>query len=118
MEVSSTYNLPSVKRGDTWDGVPQLQITIGGEAPSGDLASVRLHFRSRPDAPGDPALELGSATGEIVILDAAAWQIRIPEQILALEPGTWVYDMETVSSTGRTKTYVGGSLLVEHDITR
>lgn len=119
MSCPATVTLPSVVRGDTWDGFTITGVLLDDEAPASALASALLHFRSAADAAGDPDHVLDTSDpAELVIDDAAAWTLRAPAQILPLAAGRWVFDLEFTDAAGDVHTYVSGVLTVLQDVTR
>lgn len=117
MAAPAQLNLQPVVRGDTWVGVSSINITVDEVPPTDDLSFARIQFRKEVDS--NPAgATLDTETGGIVILSASNWQISLPEQKLPLESGQWGWDLETTDSTGRTKTYLAGTLEVIADYSR
>jgi hypothetical protein len=116
--IPGTYNLPSVTEGDTWVGVPSITIAINGDPPASSLARVAMQFRRRhTDADALVSLHSGSGGG-ITIDDAAGWEIAVPPQVLTLDAGSYVYDLETEDATGVIRTYLAGRLTVLPQVTR
>ena len=116
----STYNFPDMVRGDTFDGIAELQITVDSAAPSVALASVRIHFR-RSKRAGAILKSLSSedSPATISIDNADTWLISIPSSNdLDLPVGKSFYDMEFTDADGRKKTYIAGTIEVLHDVTR
>ena len=115
--LPKTYNPPAAVTGDTYDGFSITGITIDGANPSNTLASVRLQFRTAPDAT-TAALELTSAAADITIDDSATWAITIEAFTISLAAGRYYYDIEFTDSAGLIRTYVAGSWRVDQDVTR
>lgn len=114
-----TYTMPTFVRGDTWQGVDSMTITVNSAAPANSLSSVLTQFRRNRTATGEPLLELSSAdASEIVIDDADNWVIQFPPQQLSLPAGTFYYDIQFTDSSGAVKTYVSGTIVVQPDVTR
>ena len=111
--------LPSVPRGDRWQGVAQIgPVEINGDTPSNALTRIRMHF-SLPgrvyridSVPGADAL--------VVIDDAANWEAHIPpiDRFLPA-PGVWEWDME-FWETGNAAplTLYKGTIEVQPDVTK
>jgi hypothetical protein len=115
----STYNFPDLVRGDTFDGITSLQITVNDAPPPVALASVRAHFR-RSKLAAATLVELSSedSPATIVIHDSGTWLISIPPGSLDLPVGKAFYDMEFTDTSGRKKTYIAGTIEVLQDVTR
>lgn len=115
----STYNFPDLVRGDTFDGISSLQITVNDAAPTTALASVRAQFRRSKKADA-VLLELSSETSPatISIDNASTWLISVPAGSLDLPVGKAFYDMEFTDADGRKKTYIAGTIEVLQDVTR
>ena len=119
MAATAHITLPSIVRGDTWDGLTITGVTIDGEAPSTELASVLIHFRTARTATGDAAHILSSADEEeLVIDDAATWTVTAPAQSLPLTAGKWYFDVQFTDDAGAVRTYLDGTLTIIQDITR
>ena len=110
--------MPHAYVGDTWDGVPQIQIEINGAAPTSPLAQVRLkvvnpvtkatlvHFTSASPPP------TGETLG-ITISDAAAWKFVVnPISRVTFAAGTYDFDIETTSAADVRKSYVTGKWVI------
>ncbi|GAA5124698.1 hypothetical protein JIN84_13015 [Luteolibacter yonseiensis] len=111
--IPGTYNMDSFLRGDWWDGVPSIRITVNGEPPLSPIVSARLQFRTGNLL----GCQIETPTG-IVIEDAAGWHLSIPAQALALQAGAWNYDLETTDAEDVVRTYIKGTITVIQDITR
>ena len=192
--IPGTYTIPTIVRGDSWDGISSLQIlladgdpisavataatniltaathglangeivtvattaggltasrryyvvtstantfqlalTAGGAAvdlttsathslqlqtpPGSDLLHAKIQFR-REGATGSVGLELTDENGGIVIDDADAWIISVPAQDPPTRAGVWYWDLETETTDGTIRTYVGGEWEILQDVTR
>lgn len=107
-------------RGDTFDGIANLQITVDSAAPTDALASVRIQFRrSKRAASVLQSLSSDDSPATILIEDADTWLISIPSSNnLDLPVGKSFYDMEFTDVNGRKKTYIAGTIEVLQDVTR
>lgn len=107
--------------GDTWGGIPQIQVKINGAPPPSALVALNMHFR-KSWSDFVPAFKLstspGPGEGTITIGDAAKWIASIGSQALPLEPGVWLFDLQFTAADGSLFTPVGGTLAVVKDITR
>ena len=113
----TSVTLPSLIRGDTWDGISSISITVDGSPPIYPVASARIHFRRKPAA-NIIGHSLDSEDDSILILDAAGWSFQAPPQALPLGTGLWYWDFETVDTEGTIKTYVFGTITIIQDVTR
>jgi len=101
--------------GDHWEGIPALTIQINNAPPASALGSVRLRFTK--DERTTEVVELSSEDDEITIVDAAAWEISIPEQAVpGLTAGKWRWNLETTNAAGVVKTSVEGTQKVLRDV--
>lgn len=101
--------------GDHWEGISAITIAINDAPPASPLASVRMRFTK--DERTEDVVELSSADNKITIVDADAWEIRVPEQAVpGLSAGRWRWNLETTSAAGVVKTYVQGTLQVLKDV--
>ena len=117
--LPSQYNLPAISKGDTFPGLTVDSITVNGSQPTSALASVRMDFRTSPDA-ATAALSINSATSAITISDNAAYTFTIEAFDVTLDPDTYYYDIETTDSgsTPTIRTYLKGVWKVVQDVTR
>lgn len=99
---------------DTWTGIGSITIS---PAPSSTLANVVMAFKNDPTAT-EPTLELKSANAQITITSAANWTFIVPPQQLALDPGTWYWQIQTTSTAGTVQTYLQGTMEVLTDYTQ
>ena len=113
------YTIPEHRRGDTWDGIPSITIslsTVAGVTPinlSG--AEVRMDFRYEPDTP--PAISFSSLSGTIVILDPAGGNFQIPARMIEIPYQTYNYDLQVNYPTGVVKTHMTGTWKIVADYT-
>ena len=111
-----TYRLTveSVVNGNAWLGVPTLTPI---STPTTPLADVKIQFRRYI---GDRKVgdTLSVSNGKILILSAASWTISIPEVILNLRPGDWVFDILYTGENGMPFTLVDGILTVFPSVTK
>lgn len=78
--------------GDTWNGFPS--ITIQNPLAPGDLASVKMGFKTSPQNTV-PALELTTANGDITITSAVNWTFTINPGRYKLPVGKYFWQIET-----------------------
>jgi len=106
MARPAVVNLTPIVEGDTWDGI-SVSWSSNGTAFDSPLASVTMEFRTPA---GVSTQTLSTAAGTIVIDDANAWEISIPELVLTLTDNIWHWSITTVDTAGIIKTRVVGTL--------
>lgn len=121
MTTPANVTLPSFVRGDTWDGIDEITITVNDAAPPYPLASAKIEFR-KGSKTGDLGHTLSTAPqsgdGIIQVADAALWKLIVPPQDMPLTAAIWHYDIQTTDSQGTVKTYIAGTVTVEQDVTQ
>lgn len=105
---AGTLAVESVAEGDTWRGVPDLTVKIGGVAPTTTLTGVVMEFMDD----GVILDTLTTGNGRITVLDSATWQIRIEETPLKLKRGLWHFGVKYFDSEGHAYTLLEGRLKV------
>ena len=111
MSDRGRLDFPSGRADRWWRGLPQTTMTRS-EADGATLAAVSVEFRKALDQ--EPFLTWTSDGGDVEILDAAAWQFRIPGRNLDdWEPGTYLHEIVTTDSLGRVLGYLNGRFKVE-----
>ena len=95
-------------QGDTWGGIPSITVT---PAPSYTAVSAIFAIKRQP-SDVQVVKQLNSVDGEIVITDAANWIFTIPNQALALNAGTYVWQFRVTDSDGGIQTYLQGSMQI------
>lgn len=110
--TSSTINESlTFVEGDTWGGVPGINILVNGTPPAADVASAKMQFRPT-EASSDTILELSTANATITITSANNWTFVVPAQSLALPAGHYTWGFTTVDVGGVIQTYLEGTLIV------
>lgn len=110
-----TYNIPSHRRGDTWDGINSITINVNGAPINLTNATVKMEFRQDLDAP--VALTLSTTDGSIVITNAPGGVISIPAKKIEVPFAKYLYDLQVTYPTGVVKTYMSGTWEIVADIT-
>jgi hypothetical protein len=110
-----TYDIPSHRRGDTWDGINSITINVNGAPVNLTDASIKMEFRQSIDSP--VALTLSTTDNSIVITNAAEGTILIPARIIEIPFAKYLYDLQVTYSTGVVKTYMSGTWEITPDIT-
>lgn len=108
-----TYNF-TVKRGDTWDGV-MFNVTVNNTAFNMANSAVLCQFKT--NASVNAALTLATGNG-ITLLDGANGQFKLDAQVIDIPTGVYLYDVQITTVANTVKTYIGGRMTVEDDITR
>ena len=109
------YNIPTHRRGDTWDGISSISISRN-DLPF-NLADKTAKMQLREDIDSPVVLELSIENGSI-LYDNVANALQIPPRIIIVPPGTYKYDLQVTSFDGTfNKTYLEGSWTIVADIT-
>jgi hypothetical protein len=108
-----TYDIPSHRRGDTWDGINSISININGVPVNLSGAEVKMEFRQSVDAP--VAMTFSTATSSILLLNANT--IRILPKKIEVPFAKYYYDLQVTYPNGAVKTYMEGTWPIVHDIT-
>jgi hypothetical protein len=111
------FEIPSFVRGDTWNGINSISITVNSSFPIASVVSSRIQFKTHKKDTTALAT-LTSADGSIVITDVDAWTFHIPQQNIDLPVGKLFWDMEIVDSSDNVRTYLEGTVTVLQDVTR
>lgn len=115
--LPANYDLPSCLAGDTFPGLNITSITISDAPLSTTLVSARFQLRAR--SANNPTAAFSADTDDgITIIDAAAWEFSVDPFLITLSPCTYYYDLETIDSSGVTRTYLSGKLEIVRDATR
>ena len=108
---AAIYPTEPIYAGDTWPGIPAITIREGGEIPASSIASASLTFYKAELGLATPELVLTSPD-EITLTNAAAWELAIPPQILALPPGEWTFRFSTTTAAGVVRTWLTGTITI------
>jgi len=109
-----TYDIPPHRRGDTWDGINKIGITINS-APV-NLAGSKVTMELREDYDAPVALTLSTDTSTILVLPDLS-SIRIPPVKIDVQPTTYRYDIQVTYPNTQVKTYLEGKWPIYFDIT-
>jgi glyoxylate utilization-related uncharacterized protein len=103
------------KRGDTFEAV-NFEIKINDVAV--DLSDTIIRMQLRKEYGGIIALNLTSVDNAgLTITDAVDGLFKINEQVINIEAGNYLYDIQ-FNFDGEIKTYVSGTFLITNDVTR
>jgi hypothetical protein len=108
-----TYNIPSHRRGDTWDGINSIAISVNNVPVVLSGASISMEFRQDIDTP--VVMSFSTETSTIQVLNANT--IRILPRKIEVPFATYYYDLQVTYPTGVVKTYMSGSWAIVPDIT-
>lgn len=108
------YNIPKHRRGDTWDGINKIGITVNGVPVNLSGAKVTMELKEDYDAPS--ALTLSTTTSTILILPDLS-SVKILPTIVNIQPGTYKYDLQVTYPDTQIKTYLEGTWEIYFDIT-
>lgn len=111
-----TYNIPSHRRGDTWDGISSIVITSNGQPVNLTSAAIKMELREDIDAPA--VFTLSTTDSTIVITNPAQGTFTIPPILVDIPFGKYLYDIQITFANGVVKTYVDGSWEITADITK
>ena len=103
------------KRGDTFEAV-NFEIKINDVAV--DLSDAIIRMQLRKEYGGIIALNLTSVDNAgLTITDAVDGLFKINEQVINIEAGNYLYDIQ-FNFDGEIKTYVSGNFIITNDVTR
>jgi hypothetical protein len=108
-----TYDIPPHRRGDTWDGINSISISVNNVPISLSGASIAMDFRQGIDTP--VIMRFTTENNTIQILNANT--IRIPSRKIEVPFGTYQYDLQVTYPTGVVKTYMSGIWPIVPDVT-
>jgi len=103
------------KRGDTFEAV-NFEIKINDVAV--DLSDTIIRMQLRKEYGGIIALNLTSVDNAgLTITDAVDGLFKIDEQVINIEAGNYLYDIQ-FNFDGEIKTYISGNFVITNDVTR
>jgi hypothetical protein len=102
-----TYNIPEHIAGDTWNGIPEINITRNGSGLDLTNAYVELHLRYQIDSPD--ILNLNTNNGTVIILDPPTdGNIQIPPQIIDVPPSNYNWSLKYTLESKEVDTFISG----------
>jgi hypothetical protein len=110
-----TYDIPSHRRGDTWDGINSVAINSNDQPINLTGAAIKMELREDIDAPA--TFTLSTTDNTIVITNAAQGTFTIPPILVDIPFGKYLYDIQITFANGVVKTYVEGTWEIVADIT-
>jgi hypothetical protein len=109
-----TYNIPKHRRGDTWDGINTIGISVNGTPVNLSGAIVTMEFREDYDSP--VALSLSTLTSTISVLPNLS-SIKVLPVLIDIPPATYKWDLQVTYPNTLVKTYLEGTWEIYFDIT-
>lgn len=104
-----------IKRGDTWDKTWSFTRKDDGSPIDFSTATVIVQVRRTASA---ATADISLATGSgVTISGAGNNQISVFHDV-AIAPGKYVWDLQVTFSSGKKRTYLGGSFEVINDVSR
>lgn len=113
--MAYTYNFPKHRRGDTWDGINSIGISVNSVSVNLSNATITMELRSDYDAP--VTFSLSTTTSTIFILPSLS-AFTIPPVLIDISPATYLYDIQIIYPSGIVKTYMEGKWEIYFDITK
>ena len=111
MSYTKTYNIPAIKRGDTWKG---MRINFTGQNITGWAVTMMV----KPVNSDEITAQYSTATGNPTITNAAAGEVTWAAQVINWPPGLYKYDIQFVKANGERRTYLAGTWQVTDDVTK
>lgn len=106
-------HLPTAYRNNTYSEISFTFSDVDNYPVDLTDASVRMEFRQK----GDLRKCYDTYDGTIVISDTLLGTVKIPEHIIDLDEGVYVYDITVTFPSGKVKTYYRGRIEVVGNIT-
>jgi hypothetical protein len=102
------YNLSQHIAGDTWRGIPNININRNDIPLDLTDAHVEFHVKFQIDAP--TVFKISSDDGSIIILNPPTdGDIQIPPQIVDIPPANYIWSLKITLPTGEIGTFVSGN---------
>jgi hypothetical protein len=108
-----TYTIPPHHRGDTWDGINSITISVNGVPIILTGTSIKMEFRQGPDYP--VVLTFSTSDNTLQIIGTSS--IRVMPRKIEIPFGTYYYDLQVTYPDGKVKTYMSGSWKIVPDVT-
>jgi hypothetical protein len=111
-----SYTIPKHRTGDTWKGIKNITIFRMGSALNLLSAVAKMQVRHQTDAPH--LLEFTSENGTILFNDAENGVLSIPQVLVDIPVGNYLWDLQITLSSGEVKTFISGDWTIIPDITK
>jgi len=108
------YDLPKIRKGDTFDGV---QFTININETPADLTGASIKMDLRLTALGDVVKRFTSSDGITISATPTDGTFVLDQQIISIDAATYMYDIEITFQSGEVKTYIWGNWVIVQDVT-
>ena len=108
------YNFPSIKRGDTFDGI-LFTVKVNGLVL--DLTSADINMDLRITPLGEIIKHFGLGTGFTLATNPATGVFSFDEWTATVDAANYYYDIEITLGNGEIHTYIGGRWNIAQDIT-
>jgi hypothetical protein len=103
-------------KGDTFEEVNFAMILNSAVL---NLTGCTLRMQLRKEYGGVIFLSLTSvASAGITITNASGGLFKINRQIINIDAGNYIYDIELIKADGTVKTYINGNFVITNDVTR
>lgn len=115
------FNFTAIK-GDTFKGTYIFQI-LKNSVPL-DLTDVQIDAQFKITAKGEAALSMSTEDDTIIVTDAVAGKFAFAKQIIDIEAGKYLYDVQLTypivlpATEAEIETVLKGTMTVEQDITK
>ena len=104
-----TYDIPDHISGNTWSGIPSYTFVENNSAIDLTNASIEMFVKSFYNLASPTVLSLLSPNSGITITEpATSGNISIPERVVDIPVGRYVWGMNITLSSGNIKTYLMG----------
>jgi hypothetical protein len=114
MPKPGSFNFPDTLKGDTFEGV---EFTLENNGSPVDLTGSSIEMMVKLVATGTSALTVSTPSSGLTITDASNGVFEFDEQIISIDAGQYVYDIEVTDVSGDVLTYVSGTWLICQDVT-
>lgn len=105
-----TYDIPAHITGDTWDGIPTLNLSENNSAVNLTNASISMFVKSVFNLASPNVLSLTTQNSGISISSpASSGNISIPESVIDIPVGNYSWGLTATLSSGKIKTYYMGN---------
>ena len=113
--MTTKYNFPDAKRGDTYNDV-SFTINVNGALQDLTGANIRMWLTSVGQQP--PSADFNTTNGKLLITNAAGGVFKTNIGIVTLKPGQYYYDIQITFTNGTVKTWIEGIFIVVDDYTK
>ena len=114
MPKPGLFNFPDTTKDDTFEGV-EFVLEENGSPVDLTGASIRMMLKLTVGA--SPALTVSTPSSGLTITNASGGVFEFDEQIISVDAGNYLYDIEVTDSGGDITTYVAGNWVICPDIT-